>query len=73
LENGTYPTLQKSTLTTKGSGENYTVNDASKVTNRSCGRRPGVPRLPESTGPRRSRQARCRWSTEFRCRRRHPR
>lgn len=37
LENGTYPTLQKSTLTTKGSGENYTVNDTSKVV---CGNVP---------------------------------
>ncbi|MFF8467133.1 fasciclin domain-containing protein [Streptomyces griseus] len=31
LESGTYDTLQKSPLTTKGSGENYTVNDTSKV------------------------------------------
>ncbi|MFC9269027.1 fasciclin domain-containing protein [Streptomyces zhihengii] len=37
LENGTYPTLQTSTLTTKGSGENYTVNDTSKVV---CGNVP---------------------------------
>lgn len=37
LENGTYDTLQKSTLTTKGSGENYTVNDTSKVV---CGNVP---------------------------------
>ncbi|MFJ8134225.1 fasciclin domain-containing protein [Streptomyces hydrogenans] len=31
LENGTFETLQKGTITTKGSGENYTVNDTSKV------------------------------------------
>ncbi|MER8072940.1 fasciclin domain-containing protein [Streptomyces sp. NPDC094034] len=31
LENGSYETLQKSTLTTKGSGEDYTVNDSSEV------------------------------------------
>ncbi|MEU4081903.1 fasciclin [Streptomyces venezuelae] len=31
LENGTFETLQKGTLTTKGSGEDYTVNDTSKV------------------------------------------
>ncbi|MBT2375814.1 fasciclin domain-containing protein [Streptomyces sp. ISL-111] len=31
LESGTYETLQKSTLATKGSGEDYTVNDNSKV------------------------------------------
>jgi uncharacterized surface protein with fasciclin (FAS1) repeats len=37
LENGTYDTLQKSTLTTKGSGEDYTVNDASTVV---CGNVP---------------------------------
>ncbi|MBM7058169.1 fasciclin domain-containing protein [Streptomyces durocortorensis] len=37
LESGTYDTLQKSTLTTKGSGENYTVNDTSKVV---CGNVP---------------------------------
>ncbi|MFJ4126339.1 fasciclin domain-containing protein [[Kitasatospora] papulosa] len=37
LENGTYDTLQKSSLTTKGSGENYTVNDTSKVV---CGNVP---------------------------------
>ncbi|MFJ1862931.1 fasciclin domain-containing protein [Streptomyces anulatus] len=37
LESGTYDTLQKSSLTTKGSGENYTVNDSSKVV---CGNVP---------------------------------
>ncbi|MFJ6235600.1 fasciclin domain-containing protein [Streptomyces griseus] len=37
LESGTYDTLQKSPLTTKGSGENYTVNDTSKVV---CGNVP---------------------------------
>ncbi|MFI0981671.1 fasciclin domain-containing protein [Streptomyces sp. NPDC021093] len=37
LESGTYPTLQKSTLTTSGSGEAYEVNDASKVV---CGNVP---------------------------------
>ncbi|MEU1276790.1 fasciclin domain-containing protein [Streptomyces sp. NPDC005805] len=37
LENGTHDTLQKSTLTTKGSGEDYTVNDSSKVV---CGNVP---------------------------------
>lgn len=37
LENGTYETLQKSTLTTAGSGEDYTVNDSSKVV---CGNVP---------------------------------
>ncbi|MEU0087717.1 fasciclin domain-containing protein [Streptomyces sp. NPDC006274] len=37
LENGTYDTLQKSTLTTKGSGEDYTVNDTSTVV---CGNVP---------------------------------
>ncbi|MFG2430033.1 fasciclin domain-containing protein [Streptomyces sp. NPDC048590] len=37
LENGTYDTLQKTTLTTKGSGEDYTVNDSSKVV---CGNVP---------------------------------
>ncbi|MFD6658120.1 fasciclin domain-containing protein [Streptomyces parvus] len=37
LESGTYDTLQKSSLTTKGSGENYTVNDTSKVV---CGNVP---------------------------------
>ncbi|MEN8652005.1 fasciclin domain-containing protein [Streptomyces sp. 21So2-11] len=37
LEKGTYPTLQKSTLTTAGSGESYTVNDTSKVV---CGNVP---------------------------------
>ncbi|MEU3610386.1 fasciclin domain-containing protein [Streptomyces sp. NPDC035033] len=31
LENGSFATLQKGTLTTKGSGEDYTVNDASRV------------------------------------------
>ncbi|MEU9613752.1 fasciclin domain-containing protein [[Kitasatospora] papulosa] len=37
LEGGTYATLQKSSLATKGSGENYTVNDTSKVV---CGNVP---------------------------------
>ncbi|MCQ6552264.1 fasciclin domain-containing protein [Streptomyces sp. C10-9-1] len=37
LEDGTYETLQKSTLTTAGSGEAYTVNDSSKVV---CGNVP---------------------------------
>ncbi|MDI9884275.1 fasciclin domain-containing protein [Streptomyces sp. HNM0645] len=37
LGNGTYETLQKSTLTTSGSGENYTINDNSKVV---CGNVP---------------------------------
>ncbi|MFI9122844.1 fasciclin domain-containing protein [Streptomyces bikiniensis] len=37
LENGTFETLQKGTLTTKGSGEEYTVNDSSKVV---CGNVP---------------------------------
>ncbi|AVH98561.1 lipoprotein [Streptomyces cinereoruber] len=37
LENGTFETLEKSTLTTKGSGEEYTVNDSSKVV---CGNVP---------------------------------
>ncbi|MDJ0464001.1 fasciclin domain-containing protein [Streptomyces sp. H27-C3] len=37
LEKGTYPTLQKSTLTTAGSGESYSVNDTSKVV---CGNVP---------------------------------
>ncbi|MFF3752658.1 fasciclin domain-containing protein [Streptomyces sp. NPDC002018] len=37
LANGTYPTLEKSTLTTKGSGESYTVNDSAKVV---CGNVP---------------------------------
>ncbi|WP_228184078.1 fasciclin domain-containing protein [Streptomyces anulatus] len=37
LETGTYDTLRKSSLTTKGSGENYTVNDTSKVV---CGNVP---------------------------------
>ncbi|MFB6839879.1 fasciclin domain-containing protein [Streptomyces sp. NPDC056361] len=31
LENGSFETLQKGMITTKGSGENYTVNDTSKV------------------------------------------
>ncbi|MFJ3901680.1 fasciclin domain-containing protein [Streptomyces sp. NPDC090025] len=31
LENGSFETLEKGMLTTKGSGENYTVNDTSKV------------------------------------------
>ncbi|MER5207723.1 fasciclin domain-containing protein [Streptomyces sp. NPDC002825] len=31
LENGSFETLQKSTITTKGSGQDYTVNDTSKV------------------------------------------
>ncbi|WP_418960837.1 fasciclin domain-containing protein [Streptomyces tritici] len=31
LENGTFETLQKGTVTTKGSGEDYTVNDTAKV------------------------------------------
>ncbi|MFJ9813245.1 fasciclin domain-containing protein [Streptomyces sp. NPDC101158] len=37
LENGTFDTLEKSTITTKGSGESYTVNDTSKVV---CGNVP---------------------------------
>ncbi|MEU0001248.1 fasciclin domain-containing protein [Streptomyces microflavus] len=37
LESGTFETLQKSTLATKGSGEDYTVNDNSKVV---CGNVP---------------------------------
>ncbi|MCX5202303.1 fasciclin domain-containing protein [Streptomyces sp. NBC_00237] len=37
LETGTYPTLQKSTLTTAGSGESYKVNDTSSVV---CGNVP---------------------------------
>ncbi|GAA2663829.1 fasciclin domain-containing protein [Streptomyces aculeolatus] len=37
LRSGTYPTLQKSELTTAGSGEDYTVNDSSKVV---CGNVP---------------------------------
>ncbi|WP_181789822.1 fasciclin domain-containing protein [Streptomyces phytophilus] len=37
LRDGTYPTLQKSELTTAGSGEDYTVNDSSKVV---CGNVP---------------------------------
>ncbi|MFB7277797.1 fasciclin domain-containing protein [Streptomyces hydrogenans] len=37
LENGTFETLQKGTITTKGSGESYTVNDSSKVV---CGNVP---------------------------------
>ncbi|MGW5325330.1 fasciclin domain-containing protein [Streptomyces sp. NPDC004014] len=31
LENGSFPTLEKSKLVTSGSGESYTVNDSSKV------------------------------------------
>ncbi|MFF3488464.1 fasciclin domain-containing protein [Streptomyces sp. NPDC002701] len=31
LENGSFPTLEKSELTTSGSGESYTVNDSGKV------------------------------------------
>ncbi|MFB7339019.1 fasciclin domain-containing protein [Streptomyces hydrogenans] len=31
LENGSFETLQKGMITTKGSGESYTVNDTSKV------------------------------------------
>ncbi|MGW6535493.1 fasciclin domain-containing protein [Streptomyces sp. NPDC055051] len=31
LENGSFETLQKGTVTTKGSGEDYTVNDTAKV------------------------------------------
>ncbi|MFJ9432004.1 fasciclin domain-containing protein [Streptomyces sp. NPDC101490] len=31
LENGSFETLQKGVITTKGSGENYTVNDTAKV------------------------------------------
>ncbi|OII65983.1 fasciclin [Streptomyces sp. CC53] len=31
LENGSFETLQKGTLTTSGSGESYTVNDTAKV------------------------------------------
>lgn len=37
LRSGTYPTLQKSELTTAGSGEDYTVNDSSKIV---CGNVP---------------------------------
>ncbi|GFH37472.1 fasciclin domain-containing protein [Streptomyces pacificus] len=37
LENGSYETLQKSKLTTEGSGEDYTVNSSSKVV---CGNVP---------------------------------
>ncbi len=37
LENGSYETLEKSKLTTAGSGEDYTVNDSSKVV---CGNVP---------------------------------
>ncbi|MBZ4017779.1 fasciclin domain-containing protein [Streptomyces purpurogeneiscleroticus] len=37
LENGSYPTLEKSELTTSGSGTNYTVNDSAKVV---CGNVP---------------------------------
>ncbi|MFF5567376.1 fasciclin domain-containing protein [Streptomyces sp. NPDC012623] len=37
LDSGTFPTLEKSTLTTAGSGESYTVNDSAKVV---CGNVP---------------------------------
>ncbi|MEV4946478.1 fasciclin domain-containing protein [Streptomyces sp. NPDC053755] len=37
LENGSFETLQKGMVTTKGSGEDYTVNDSSKVV---CGNVP---------------------------------
>ncbi|MER5967583.1 fasciclin domain-containing protein [Streptomyces sp. NPDC002057] len=37
LENGSFETLQKGTVTTKGSGEAYTVNETSKVV---CGNVP---------------------------------
>ncbi|CAM5531844.1 fasciclin domain-containing protein [Streptomyces narbonensis] len=37
LENGSFETLQKGTLTTEGSGEEYTVNDTSEVV---CGNVP---------------------------------
>ncbi|MFF8835769.1 fasciclin domain-containing protein [Streptomyces sp. NPDC015130] len=37
LENGSFETLQKGMLTTEGSGEEYTVNDSSKVV---CGNVP---------------------------------
>ena len=37
LESGTYPTLEKSTLTTSGSDESYQVNDSSNVV---CGNVP---------------------------------
>ncbi|MFD5034961.1 fasciclin domain-containing protein [Streptomyces sp. NPDC058405] len=37
LESGTFPTLEKSTLATKGSGEVFTVNDSAKVV---CGNVP---------------------------------
>ncbi|MFF7177235.1 fasciclin domain-containing protein [Streptomyces sp. NPDC008121] len=37
LENGSFETLQTGTLTTKGSGEDYTVNDTSQVV---CGNVP---------------------------------
>ncbi|MFE7581959.1 fasciclin domain-containing protein [Streptomyces gardneri] len=37
LENGSFETLQKGTITTAGSGESYTVNDSSKVV---CGNVP---------------------------------
>ncbi|RDG38631.1 fasciclin domain-containing protein [Streptomyces corynorhini] len=37
LDSGTFPTLEKSTLATKGSGESYTVNDSAKVV---CGNVP---------------------------------
>lgn len=35
LASGTYPTLEKGTLTTAGSGESYTVNDSAEVV---CGK-----------------------------------
>ncbi|MFH9955708.1 fasciclin domain-containing protein, partial [Streptomyces roseolus] len=31
LENGSFETLQKGVITTRGSGQEYTVNDSSKV------------------------------------------
>ncbi|MEU7702410.1 fasciclin domain-containing protein [Streptomyces sp. NPDC015492] len=37
MENGSFETLQKSKLTTKGSGESFTVNDSAKVV---CGNVP---------------------------------
>ncbi|MEU2243757.1 fasciclin domain-containing protein [Streptomyces sp. NPDC018338] len=37
LENGSFETLQKGTLTTEGSGESFTVNDSAKVV---CGNVP---------------------------------
>lgn len=37
LENGTYPTLEKSTLSTAGSGESFKVNDSASVV---CGNVP---------------------------------